>query len=157
MSNLEQIMEQVGTPTLKAIAMVFDLQPVRLYSVAKQPKEGAVYDAKVYNWEAIERFITRRLSAESGLATLEDVILKALEIDVELKQNDGRRSANRGLGVNKKIEVDGEMVAARKYPNFEMEANQLICLKKDARVYKIVYQTASHTVMVPVIDREGTI
>lgn len=157
MSNLEQIMEQVGTPTLKAIAMVFDLQPVRLYSVAKQPKEGMVYDPKTYNWDAIERFITRRLSADKGLATLEDVILKALEIDADLKQNDGRRAANRGLGTNKKIEVDGEMVAARKYPNFEMDANQLVCLRKDARVYKIVYQTASHTVLVPVSDTDGTI
>lgn len=157
MSNLEQIMEQVGTPTLKAIALVFDLQPVRLYSVAKQPKEGVVYDAKVYNWDAIERFITRRLSPDNGLATLEDVILKALEIDAELKQNDGRRGANRGLGVNKKIEVDGEMIAARKYDIFEMASNSLICLKKDARVFKIVYQTASHTVMVPVSDRDGTV
>ena len=157
MSNLEQIMEQMGTPTLKAIAMVFDLQPVRLYAVAKQPKEGMVYDPKTYNWDAIERFITRRLSADKGLETLEDVIAKALEIDADLKQNDGRRAANRGLGTNKKIEIDGEMVAVRKYPNFEMDANQPVCLRKDARVYKIVYQTATHTVLVPISDREGTI
>ena len=36
-NNIEQIMETMGQPTLKAIAAVFDLNPVRLYSVAKQP------------------------------------------------------------------------------------------------------------------------
>ena len=130
-NNIEQIMEQKGQPTLKAIAAVFDLNPVRLYSVAKQPKEGVVYDAKVYNWDAIERFINRRLDADKGLATLEDVIDAALIKDEELKASDGRRSSNRGEGSawNAKIEVDG----------------------KDAEVYAIVLQTASHTVLRPVI------
>lgn len=155
-NNIEALMEQMGTPTLKAIAMVFDLQAVRLYSVAKQPKEGMVWDPKVYNWDAIERFITRRLDPDNGLATLEDVIAKALEIDTQLKENDGRRSANRGMGVNKKIEVDGKEVAARKYANFEMEANIPVVLKKDPRVFKIVFQTQTHTVLVPIADRDGT-
>lgn len=151
-NNIEKIMETKGTPTLKAIAAVFDLNPVRLYSVAKQPKEGVVYDAKVYNWDAIERFITRRLDAEQGLATLEDVIAAALEKDKELQANDGRRSANRGEGSawNAKIEVDGQMIAKRRYANFEMENGCLVTLKKDAEVYAIVLQTASHTVLRPV-------
>lgn len=157
MSNLEMIMEQVGTPTLKAIAMVFDIQPVRLYAVAKQPKEGQIYDAKVYNWDAIERFVTRRLSADKGIETLEDVITKALEIDAELKTSDGRRSANRGLGTNRKIEVDGVMIPARKYESYNMDSGNLICLRKDPNVYKIIHQTLSTTVLVPVVDREGTV
>lgn len=149
---IETIMEQKGTPSLKAIAGVFDLNPVRLYSVAKQPKEGEVYDAHVYNWDAIERFIKRRLDPEKGLETLEDVIDKALEIDATLKESDGRRRGNRGEGggYGAKIEVDGQMVAKRRYANFEMENGQLICLKKDADVYAIVMQTASHTVIRPV-------
>ena len=41
MNNIERIMEEKGVqPSLKAYAGVFDLNPVRLYSVAKQPKEG---------------------------------------------------------------------------------------------------------------------
>lgn len=149
---IETIMETMGTPSLKAIAAVFDLNPVRLYSVAKQPKEGEVYDAHVYNWDAIERFIKRRLDADKGLATLEDVIQAALEKDAELKQQDGRRSANRdeGGGYGAKIEVDGKMVAKRRFESYEMENEQYICLKKDAEVYKIVMQTASHTVIRPV-------
>ena len=155
-NNIEQIMETMGQPTLKAIAAVFDLNPVRLYSVAKQPKEGVVYDAKVYNWDAIERFINRRLDADKGLATLEDVIMAALEKDKELQANDGRRSANRGEGSawNAKIEVDGQMVAKRRFANFEMENGCLVTLKKDAEVYAIVLQTASHTVLRPVICAE---
>lgn len=155
-NNIEQIMEQKGMPTLKAIAAVFDLNPVRLYSVAKQPKEGVVYDAKVYNWDAIERFINRRLDADKGLATLEDVIDAALVKDEELKASDGRRSSNRGEGSawNAKIEVDGQMIAKRRFANFEKENGCLITLKKDAEVYAIVLQTASHTVLRPVICAE---
>ena len=155
-NNIEKIMETMGQPTLKAIAAVFDLNPVRLYSVAKQPKEGVVYDAKVYNWDAIERFIARRLDADQGLATLEDVIEAALKKDEELKANDGRRSSNRGEGSawNAKVEVDGQMVAKRRFANFEMENGCLVTLKKDAEVYAIVLQTASHTVLRPVICAE---
>lgn len=155
-NNIEKIMEQKGQPTLKAIAAVFDLNPVRLYSVAKQPKEGVVYDAKVYNWDAIERFINRRLDADKGLATLEDVIDAALIKDEELKASDGRRSTNRGEGSawNAKIEVDGQMIAKRRFANFEMENGCLVTLKKDPEVYAIVLQTASHTVLRPVICAE---
>lgn len=157
-NNIEKIMAEKGTPTLKAIAAVFDLNPVRLYSVAKQPKEGVVYDAKVYNWDAIERFINRRLDADRGLATLEDVIDAALKKDEELKATDGRRSSNRGEGAawNAKIEVDGQMIAKRRFANFEMENGCLVTLKKDAEVYAIVLQTASHTVLRPVICAEKT-
>lgn len=157
-NNIEQIMSEKGMPTLKAIAAVFDLNPVRLYSVAKQPKEGVVYDAKVYNWDAIERFITRRLDADRGLANLEDVIDAALLKDQELKAADGRRSSNRGEGSawNAKIEVDGQMVAKRRFANFEKENDCLVTLKKDADVYAIVLQTASHTVLRPVICAEKT-
>lgn len=157
-NNIEKIMETMGQPSLKAIAAVFDLNPVRLYSVAKQPKEGVVYDAKVFNWDAIERFIGRRLDADKGLATLEDVITAALAKDEELKASDGRRSSNRGEGSawNAKIEVDGQMIAKRRYANFEMENGQLVTLKKDAEVYAIVLQTASHTVLRPVNSTNPT-
>lgn len=150
-NKIEPLMEKMGTPTLKALAGVFDLKPVRLYSVAKQPKEGVVYDAKVYNWDAIERFITRRLDAEKGLPDLESVIAKALEIDEELKKIDGRR-APRGEGgaYGRKIEVDGKMVPARRFANHEMSSGMFVALKGDARVYEIVMQTLSHTVLRPV-------
>jgi hypothetical protein len=150
-NNIEPLMQTMGTPTLKAIAAVFELQAVRLYSVAKQPKEGVAYDPHVYNWDAIERFVTRRLDAEKGLGTLEAVIAKALEIDKVLKETDGRRGANRGEGDawNAKVEVDGVMVAKRRFKNFEQEAGLPVVLKQDPEVYAIVLQTATHTVMRP--------
>lgn len=150
MNTIEKLMENMGTPTLKALAGVFELNPVRLYSVAKQPKEGVVYDAKVYNWDAIERFIKRRLDAEKGLPDIAAVITKALEIDEELKKTDGRRASSRGGGTyGKKIEVDGKMIAARRYANFEQSSGSFVCLKDTADVYEIVLQTASHTVLRP--------
>ena len=155
-NKLQQVMDEMGTPTLKALAYVFGLPAPRIYSVAKQPKEGEVYDAKVYNWDAVERFITRRLDPDSELATLEDVVAKALEADKEFHLQDGRRAANRESS-NKKIEVDGKMIPVRKFSNFEMENGMLVCLKKEKEVYKIVYQTVSHTVLVPVKNYEGEI
>lgn len=156
-NNIEKIMSELGTPSLKAFAAVFDLNPVRFYSVAKQPKEGVVYDAKVFNWDAIERFIARRLDADQGLATLEDVVKAALAKDEELKANDGRRTTRgEGTGYGEKIEVDGKMVAKRRFANFEMENGQLVTLKKDAEVYAIVLQTASHTVLRPVNSADPT-
>lgn len=149
-NQIEQIMAELGTPSLKAFAGVFDLNPVRFYSVAKQPKEGVVYDAKVFNWDAIERFITRRLDADKGLSTLEDVVRAALVKDEELKANDGRRSRGEGSGYGEKIEVDGHMIAKRRFSSFEMENGQLVALKKDPEVYAMVMQTASHTVLRPV-------
>lgn len=153
-NNIEKVMETMGTPSLKAIAAVFDLNPVRLYTVAKQPKEGVVYDAKVFNWDAIERFINRRLDADKGLATLEAVIAAALKKDAELKASDGRRSSNRGEGSawNAKIEVDGQMIAKRRFANFEKENGCMVTLKKDPEVYAIVLQTASHTVLRPLAE-----
>lgn len=153
MNTLEQIMETQGMPTLKAFAGVFNLNPVRLYSVAKQPKEGVVYDAKVFNWDAIERFITRRLDADKGLASLEDVVAKALEIDEELKKADGRR---RALSGPNKIEVDGKMIPMRRYESFNMEAGQPVVLKKDPAIYAIVFQTASHTVLRAIKSKDLT-
>lgn len=149
--SINEIMTEKGQPTLKAIAVVLDVPAQRIYTVAKQPKEGEVYDAKVYNWEAIERFINRRLDPDKGLATVEDVIDAALVKDTELKEVDGRRSGNRsGAATHAKITVDGKEIDVRKYPNFEMDANVPVCLRKDANVYKIVMQTASHTVLRPV-------
>lgn len=150
MNAIETIMEAQGTPTLKAIAAVLDVPAQRLYSVAKQPKEGEVYDAKVYNWDAIERFVTRRLDSDKGLATLEDVIVAAHEKDAEFQASDGRRSANRGSATKETIEVDGKLVPVRKYKNFEAESGKFVCIKKDAAVYAIVMQTLSHTVLRPV-------
>lgn len=155
MNKLQEIMEKLGTPTLKAIAAVFEIPTQRIYSVAKQPKEGEVYDAKVFNWDAIERFITRRLDAEKGLATLEDVIQAAMVKDEEFKESDGRRAANRGQGIKQTIEVDGKQVACRKYKNFEQDAGKPICLRHDANVYGIVMQTLTHTVLRP-INEDGS-
>ena len=154
MSKIEKNMEKHGPVTLKALALTFELNPTRMYTVAKQPKEGEIYDAKKYNWDAIETFIMRRLNPDGDLKTLEDVMAKAREIDIELQEADKRKAANRGGGV-KKVEVDGKLIPLRKFPTFEADSKTFIVLRKDPRVFKIVYQTVSHTVMVPVKDASG--
>lgn len=155
-TNIQEIMAELGEVTLKAIAHVFGVPANRLYSVAKQPKEGEVYDAKVYNWEAIQRFCERRLDETKGYATLEDVIKLAIEADKEFKENDGRR-ARGGSAKIETFEVDGQEWPKRKYETFEQESGKFICLRDDKNVYKIVLQTLTHTVLVPVADMEGTV
>lgn len=162
MTNLENIMATKGMPTLKAIATVLGIQPTRIYSVAKTPKEGEIYDAKVYNWEAIERFVERRLGQNEVPETVEEVIDKALEVDIELKANDGRKNRT-GSAAGRKIEVDGKMIPERRYSNHEWKdedgnvLDNLVAFKKDPEVYKIIFQTRSHTVLMPVDDAAGTI
>lgn len=153
--SLQEVMAEKGTPSLKAIAMAHELPPVRLYSVAKQPKEGEIYDAKVYNWDAIERFVARRFE-EGAFTDFDQVIDAALKLDDELKLSDGRRTRTGGTAVEKK-EIDGKLVQLRKHGSFEKDAGMFIVLKGDPAVYKIVYQTITHTVMVPVDDRAGTV
>lgn len=150
-------------PSLKAFALVFNLAPDRLYGVAKTPKEGEVYNAKVYNWDAIERFITRRLDPEKGWDDLETVVQKAMEIDADLKENDGRRV--RGALPDSKlprINVEGKIMPVRKFKsfeeNFEPETGShahpsgihTILLKGDPHVYAIVHQTAGYTCLRPI-------
>lgn len=155
-TRIQEIMEEKGQVSLKAIASVFSVPPNRIYSVAKQPKEGEVYDAKVYNWEAIERFCLRRLDETKGYGTLEDVIDIALEADKAFKLNDGRR-ARGGSATIEMITVDGKEIPKRKYDSFEMANGNPVCFRGDNNVYKIVLQTESHTVLVPISDLSGTV
>lgn len=155
-TKLQAIMEEKGQVTLKAIASVFNVPASRLYSVAKQPKEGEIYDAKVYNWDAIERFCMRRLDETKGYATLEDVIDLAIKADEEFKLNDGRR-ARGGSATIEMIVVDGKEIPKRKYDSFEMSSGNPVCLRGDNNVYKIVLQTESHTVLVPIKNLDGEV
>lgn len=158
-TEIERLINEKGGVTIKSLAAVFGLPSQRLYAVAKQPKDGEVYDAKVYNWEAIEKFLVRRLGQEGYPQTLEEVVDKAVEIDAELRANDGRKGGNRTGGHTVEIiEVDGAKIPSRKYDNFEMteDGHNLVVLKKDPNVYKMIFQTRSHTVLRPVSDKEGT-
>lgn len=160
--ELEKLMEKMGTPTLKALAHVHDLQPVRFYTVAKQPREGQVYDPRVYNWEAVQRFIERRFDAEDAkFSTLEEVLKAALEADEKLKLEDGRRGGKSGGAKIEtfEVEVKGEKkeIQKRKYPSLEKDANQPVVLKNEDHVYKIVFQTRTHTVLVPVDEKNEPI
>lgn len=152
---LQTAMELNGNPTLKALATAIGLPAPRLYSVAKQPQEGMVYDAKAFNWDALERFVERRLDAEKGIGTLEEVAAKAAEAEIALRESDGRHKG--GKATIDTIEVDGKTIPVRKFSNFEIGAELPVVLKGDTAVYKIVYQTVSHTVLVPIKNKEGEV
>ena len=138
----------VAQPSLRAIAEALGTPQQRIYSVSKQPKMGEVYDPKVYNWDAITKFVEKRLSDE--LPTFEAVINKALEIDAELAQRDGRRGTRSSS--KELIQVGDKFVPARKY-NFEI--GDEVALKNDGNVYKVVYQTSVSMVLQPIAPVES--
>lgn len=132
-------------PTLKAIAAALDVPQQRIYSVAKQPKAGEVYDANVYNWDAIDRFIQRRLDADKGIATVADVINQALALDLEFKTNDRRKGVRATTKANITL-ADGSSIPARKK---EIAVGDLIMLRKDKKpeVFTVVMLTETHAVL----------
>lgn len=135
-------------PTLKAFAEVFGTNAVRLYSVAKQPKPGEVYDARVYNWDALTKFFERRLDAEAGFGTLEELVQRAVEKDAEMKAGDRRHT--RPSSAKAKVDVgDGHEVPARRY---DIEVGQTVNFKKDDASYVVVAVTPSHLC----VQKEGT-
>lgn len=132
-------------PTLKAIATVLEIAPVRLYAVGKQPKEGEVYSAKTYNWDAIDRFITRRLSEDKGYGTMEEFLKLVEEVDKELASQDGRKGRRASTGANK-ISVGDKEMPARKY---NVQVGDKVMLKKELHTvpYTVMLTSDTHIVL----------
>lgn len=133
-------------PTLKAIAEIFEVPQQRLYSVAKQPIAGQVYDAHVYNWTAISKFIEKRIGKEGDkFATIEEVYEAAMAKDEELAASDKRR-APRGNGSSKvMIDLgDGKQMPARKK---DIAVGDTVYLKRYSDTFKVVYLTETHVVL----------
>ena len=134
-------------PTLKAIAEIFDVPQQRLYSIAKQPVAGQVYDARVYNWGAISRFISKRIGKEGdAFQTVEDVYNAAIARDEELASADKRRGPRKGAGSTKAmIDLgDGKSMPARRK---DIAVGDTVYLKKYTDTFKVVYLTDTHVVL----------
>lgn len=132
-------------PTLKAIAEAFEVPAQRIYSIAKQPVAGMVYDARVYNWDAISRFIEKRIGKEGDkYATEEEVYNAAMEIDEVLATQDKRRGPRANKAEKVLIDCgDGKMMPARKK---ELKVGDKVTFRKNDDVYEIVYLTDTHAV-----------
>lgn len=130
-------------PTLKAMAAVFGLNPQRLYAVAKTPKEGEIYDARVYNWDAIEKFVLRRLSDDM---TIEAFVEAAIEKNAELALQDGRKGP-RISDAERYVKYSEGLMPRRKY---DVSEGSKILLKKDKKnVYVVVLASDTHVVIAP--------
>lgn len=130
-------------PTLKAIAEIFEVPAQRIYSVAKQPIAGQVYDAHVYNWAAISKFIDKRIGKEGDkFATIEEVYEAAMVRDEELANTDKRRGPRAGAKVKEVIDLgDGKTMPKRRK---ELEIGDTVYLKKYTDTFKVVYVTSTH-------------
>lgn len=139
------VMSKGPQPSLKAIAEIFEVPAQRIYSVAKQPVAGEVYDARVYNWGAISKFIEKRIGKEGDkFATMEEVYEAALAKDAELASTDKRRQSRGG---SSKVMIDcgdGKQIPARRK---EIALGDTIYLKKYADTFKVVYLTETHVVL----------
>lgn len=139
------VMSGKPQPSLKAIADIFEVPPQRIYSVAKQPVAGEVYDARVYNWGAISKFIEKRIGKEGDkFATMEEVYEAAIAHDEELASTDRRRQSRGG---SSKVMIDcgnGKQIPARRK---ELALGDTVYLKKYADTFKVVYLTETHVVL----------
>jgi hypothetical protein len=131
-------------PSLKAMAMTLEVKPVRIYQVAKTPVEGQVFDPRVYNMDAVEGFIGRRLSADKGYGTFDEFIDKAIQVDETIKANDGRRST--GSSEGKFIQV-GEVLVPVRRREYNIGDKILIKGEESAEPYEIVYMSDTHLVL----------
>lgn len=150
--------------TLKALAEVLHTSPTRLYTTAKKPVDGETYHEYEYNWDAIENFVKVRLGYNGIPDTLEQVLEEAIRITQERAVSDKRKAVNRGVRPLKTTNVDNNIIQERRFINHSMYnaedgtiAGNFVVLKGDDNVYKIIHQTLSHTVLVPVDDEEGTV
>lgn len=144
-----QTAESMGVqmPTLRAIAMALDCNPQRVYNTAKKPIPGVTYDPHQYNWDAITAFIEKRLDPEIGCGTKEELITKALEIDAQLTERDGRKS--RTGGAKQSIDVgDGHMIPQRRV---DVNVGDTVLLKRDDRVFEAVYVNDASVVLQPMV------
>lgn len=142
--NFVEVMNGRPQPTLKAIADIFEVPQQRLYSIAKQPIAGEVYDARVYNWNAITKFIEKRIGKEGDkFQTLEEVYDAAVARDEELAASDKRRGSRGSTKVM--IDLgDGKQMPARKK---EINVGDIVHLKKHKDVdFVVVYLSATHLV-----------
>lgn len=147
-ANFADVMGDRPQPTLKAIAEIFEVPQQRLYSIAKQPIAGQVYDARVYNWLSISKFIDKRIGHEGDLfMSMEEVYLAAIAKDEELGSTDKRRGAREGSGNSKPaIDLgDGKSMPARRK---EVAVGDDVKLKRyEDIVFKVAFLTETHIVL----------
>ena len=144
-------MDENGTsqyPSLKAFAEALEVAPQRLYTVSKQPKEGEIYNANEYNWDAIERFVERRLDPDKGLNTIKDVVTKALEYDALNRSSDKRKIRRSGNAMQSSgyLAPNGSLIPPRK---FAAEVGDQIMLRRDEEPirYEIVMLSETSVVV----------
>lgn len=150
MHVLDAVRECGGVvPSLKAFAMTLDVPVTRLNNIAKRPISGQVYDPDIPNWDALNVFFDGKISEHPDMDMIA-LVKAAQENDATLQATKGRRAAG-ASGANL-IDVDGGKMPKRKSNRFEMgsDTETYICFKKDAGVYKIVYQTDGYTCLRPV-------
>ena len=130
-------------PTLKAIADIFEVPSQRIYSVAKQPIAGQVYDAHVYNWTAISKFIDKRIGKDGDkFASIEEVYNAAMARDEELASMDKRKGPRAGAKEKALIDLgNGKTMPARRK---ELAVGDTVYLKKYNETFKVVYLTSTH-------------
>ena len=140
--------------SLKAFALALDIPATRLYAIAKRPIIGQVYDPNAKNWDAINEFLSNKVtSADATITSLEELVAVAVEKEKWMAENATARVATG----NNLIDVDGGKMPKRKAAMFDMGSEQesLICFKHDAGVYKMVYQTLGYTA-IRQVNEDGT-
>lgn len=142
--------EERKYPSMRAIAEAVGGNQQRVYTIAKQPIAGQPYDPDVINWDAIERFVTKRLNPDEGIGTYDEVIAKAYDFDANKKAHDRRRGVSGGNAAEMITLPDGSTTPKRR---MELTQGQRVMLRTDKEgiVYNVVLLSDTDIVL----QREG--
>lgn len=132
---------------LSCMARALNIANQRVYVAAKTPIPGVLYDPKEYNWDALERFVLRRLDPNE---TMDEFVERVYGIQEELK------NAPHPSGRDKRIHIpqaDGsEVVYPGRRGDVAVCEGAVLKLKDDPAVYTVALVSPTHVVL----TKEGT-
>lgn len=132
--------EESGPFQLACMARALNVANSRVYSSAKTPIAGVAYNPDVYNWDALERFVLRRLAPNE---TMDEFVARVYGIQGEISTN---RISNR----NRRITVTDPDGTERVYPgrrfSYEPQIGEILHFKDDTKEYKVCMVTPTHVV-----------
>ena len=147
-----------GDITLKAIARAVKVEPSAIYSRFRDPKKRNEDGSTIEDWESLERYLRLRMNIIDYPQSMRSLLQHALEKEEELRQEDRRCGGQKKAA----IVIDGKKYPQRKFKGYELydpatgypKDELFVAFRDDPKVYQIVMQTKTHTVM-HAIDEYG--
>lgn len=127
---------------LASMAKALTVGNPRVYSAARTPITGVAYDPNTYNWDALERFVLRRLDPKE---TMEDFVARVFNINEELKNSP--RPSTRDKRIHIKLDDGTEKVYPGRRGAVQVCEGAALKLIDDPAEYRVVAVSPTHVVL----------